>query len=269
MPNTDSLESTDRMPLMGPPIEGARPPAFDLAGARDRARAQELQTSYAGRMRDLEALASAACEENERLEAEVARLNGECESLQRRIMMLEAAIADPRATLGLPALGPGSCDPRELDPDELPIRGHLARAVFATVLMGAVGAATLLFASGLVAVGGGPIVTARLHAPLAATLAGASELLDGAVARASSVHPRYGRDLVPAGWAPTLPEPAAAPVVAAPVIAPAPPAPQPAVAAPPAKKHAPLKRPRPHRAAARPTHAHQKADGEGAGALDL
>jgi hypothetical protein len=72
---------------------------------------RHIDTGALDRQRDLEKLATIACEENERLERELAltqqmltHAQEEADRLRRKVSALEEAIADPRAVLGLPPL---------------------------------------------------------------------------------------------------------------------------------------------------------------------
>jgi hypothetical protein len=165
-----------------------------------------------GRMRDLEELAMIACDQNEKLEAEVAQLREEKVALQRKVAMLEAVISDPRAVLGLPDLTSSvSTMPRESIGRRRSLALPISVVAAAALLVGAVlGARTQVRALGtamqLATVG------ASLTAPLRAGLA-----------RLSRPHPRFGRgdlDLTPVVAPPATPvvvptAPKAGPAVAA------------------------------------------------------
>jgi hypothetical protein len=192
------------------------------------------------RTRDLEQLANLACEENERLETELATVRAENASLRRRIAMLEETLNDPRGVLGLPALPTGLLDdnfgndnfgndnfsddddaatqfehvPRRRGPQALGVVLGLAFIVACVMAAGAILATTpinMRWASR-------PMSKAQLDAKL-----------DGVrylFARGMMIHPRYGRpDIVlPKVTAPEPPPvrtPAlAAQRVVAPVVAP-------------------------------------------------
>ena len=179
----------------------------------------------AARMRELKALAQLACDENERLEAQLAEAREENRVLQRRLTMLEETIADPRGVLGLPTLPVSLHDERPASVE----RGGNPVAV------------ALVFGLAVAIVGGALYARTQLadrHTAMAVAtvVASARDAIGPLVTRATSFHPRYGRadiDLartaVVAVPPPIAASPPAAPVVAAPVAAkPAPVAAKPA-----------------------------------------